>query len=59
MTGRPPLETGAFQVRRACLSPPTATTSNGTVGTVTGITGSLVFDAGPIPAAFTAVTRKR
>ena len=59
MTARPPLEAGAFQVRRACLSPPTATTPYATVGTVTGMTGSLVFDAGPMPAAFTAVTRKR
>ena len=41
------------------MSPPTATTATGTVGTVTGMTGSLVFDVGPIPAAFTAVTRNR
>ena len=59
MIGRPPLEAGVLHVSRACLSPPTPTTLNGTEGTVTGMTTLLVLDAGPIPAAFTAVTRKR
>ena len=58
MITEPPLDEGAVQVITYCLSPAIAITPVGALGTVAGVTVFEGVEAGPVPAAFAAVTMK-
>ena len=52
----PPLLAGTVQLTAADPTPAVATTPVGASGTVIGVTAADAWDAGPVPAAFTAAT---
>jgi hypothetical protein len=58
MIGVPPRSVGGAQVRSTRESPGTPTTSLGAVGEAAGVTGSVLFENAPVPAALTAATWK-
>jgi hypothetical protein len=52
----PPSSDGGSQATSAEALPGVAATPVGAVGVVAGVTGAEATDAGPVPAAFVAVT---
>jgi hypothetical protein len=54
----PPLDTGGEKLTEAWALPAVAVTAVGAPGTLAGVTLFDAEDAGPIPAAFAAVTVK-
>jgi hypothetical protein len=56
--GLPPVLAGAVHDTLACAFAGLATTPVGAPGTVRGLTAAEAVEAGPVPAAFVAVTVK-
>ena len=58
MIAEKPFDAGALQVSETCVFAGVATTEVGAPGVVYGVAAFETVDALPVPAAFTALTRK-
>jgi hypothetical protein len=54
----PPLDKGGVKLTNAWALPAVAVAAVGAPGAEAGVTGVEAFEAGPVPAAFAAVTVK-